>query len=188
MSRDERLKRIAASRVYLRTPVLADHAEYATLLRASEEFHRPWFPTRPPGFDPYAPEVFEQFVNTSGLASRRERRFVCSKVDDRLLGAANLSEIVRGCFQSCYLGYWMGAPFAGQGYMAEAIQHVIELAFVDLCLHRIEANIRPENEPSTRLVKSAGFRKEGYSPRYLEIDGAWRDHERWALLSDSEPE
>ena len=58
------------------------------------------------------------------------------------------------------------------------------LAFVDLSLHRIEANIRPENEPSIRLVRGAGFRKEGYSPRYLEIDGAWRDHERWALLAD----
>ena len=78
----------------------------------------------------------------------------------------------------------MGAPFAGKGYMGEALPQMVAFAFDELGLHRLEANIRPENEASLRLVQSAGFHKEGYSPRYLNIDGDWRDHERWAILAD----
>ena len=171
-------------RVYLRPPVEADEREYVDLLRVSADFHRPWSPTPPPGYDPYGHATFLEYVRSSGPAARRERRFVCRKSDDRILGAAHLSEIVRGCFQSTYLGYWVGAPFARQGYMGEAMPLVIALAFEELGLLRVEANIRPENEASIRLVKRAGFHKEGHSPRYLKIDGEWRDHERWAILAD----
>jgi len=101
-----------------------------------------------------------------------------------LLGAINLSEIVRGKFQSGYLGYYIGAAHAGQGYMTEALQLMLAVAFRRLRLHRVEANIQPNNDASIRLVKRAGFRREGYSPRYLKIAGQWRDHERWALLAE----
>ena len=97
----------------------------------------------------------------------------------------NLNEIVRGAFQSAYLGYYIGTPYAGQGYMMEALKLVIEYAFNELRLHRLEANIQPQNAASLALVKRCGFRKEGFSPRYLKIDGDWRDHERWAILVDS---
>ena len=82
------------------------------------------------------------------------------------------------------MGYYIGAPFAGRGYMTEAIRLMLRYAFRDLKLHRIEANIQPENVASIALVRRAGFRREGYSPRYLKISGRWRDHERWAILAE----
>lgn len=99
-----------------------------------------------------------------------------------MLGAVNISQIFYGSFRSAYLGYWIGAPFAGQGYMREALSLVLTQAFGSLRLHRIEANLQPTNTPSRRLVQQLGFRLEGYSPKYLKIGGRWRDHERWALL------
>jgi ribosomal-protein-alanine N-acetyltransferase len=95
-----------------------------------------------------------------------------------------LNEIVRGPAQSAYLGYWIGAPYAKQGYLTEALPLALSHAFHALGLHRVEANIMPTNRPSLALVKRAGFRREGYSPRYLKIAGRWRDHERWALLAE----
>lgn len=171
-------------RVYLREPRLRDQEEYIELLRLSAEFHKPWSPTPPPGYDPYSAEAYRRYLESMGPAARRLRRFVCRRRDARILGAIHVSEIVRGCFQSAYLGYWIGAPHAGQGYMKEALPLVVDLCFGELGLHRLEANIRPENEASIRLVRGVGFRKEGVSPRYLEIDGDWRDHERWAILAD----
>ena len=82
------------------------------------------------------------------------------------------------------LGYAIGAPYAGEGYMTEGIELVLRHAFGAMGLHRLEANIQPGNEPSIALAKRAGFRLEGFSPRYLKIDGRWRDHERWAILAE----
>jgi len=84
--------------------------------------------------------------------------------DDALLGSVNLSEIVRGPFQSAYLGYQIGAPFARQGYMTEGLGLVLHYAFARLKLHRLEANIQPENRASLALVARLGFRREGLSP------------------------
>ena len=107
---------------------------------------------------------------------------LCRRVDRAILGFFNLSQIVRRSLQSAFLGYAVGAPFAGQGYMREGIELVLQRAFVDLRLHRIEANIQPGNQASSALARGAGFQREGFSPRYLKIDGQWRDHERWAIL------
>ena len=101
------------------------------------------------------------------------------------MGSINLSQIFRGAFQSAYLGYQVAAPFAGRGYMSEALPLVLRYAFDKLKLHRLEANIQPHNAASIALVKRAGFTKEGYSPKYLKIGGRWRDHERWAMLAES---
>ena len=80
------------------------------------------------------------------------------------------------------LGYAAGKTYAGNGYMREGIDLVLRRAFADLKLHRIEANIQPGNATSLALAGGAGFRREGFSPRYLKIGGRWRDHERWAIL------
>lgn len=87
-------------------------------------------------------------------------------------------------FQSGYLAYYIGASHAGQGYMTEALQLMLRTAFRTLRLHRVEANIQPGNRASIALVERAGFRREGYSRRYLKIARRWRDHERWALLAE----
>jgi ribosomal-protein-alanine N-acetyltransferase len=96
----------------------------------------------------------------------------------------NLSEIVRGSFQSAYLGFYAFAPHHGHGYMSEGLSLVIADAFKRGGLHRLEANIQPTNGRSIALVNRLGFRLEGYSRRYLKISGRWRDHERWAITID----
>jgi ribosomal-protein-alanine N-acetyltransferase len=101
--------------------------------------------------------------------------------DGQLAGVINVSEIVRGSFQSAYLGYYAFSPHDGRGYMFQGLRAVIRDAFVVHRLHRLEANIQPVNGRSRSLVRGLGFRREGYSPRYLTISGRWRDHERWAL-------
>jgi len=99
------------------------------------------------------------------------------------VGVINLSNIVYGVFRSGYLGYYAFSGFERQGYMTQGLKAVVRYAFKTLKLHRLEANIQPGNEASIRLVASCGFHKEGYSPRYLKINGRWRDHERWAILA-----
>ena len=109
---------------------------------------------------------------------------VCRREDDAIVGVYNVSEITRGFFESAFLGYYAFAPTAGRGLMAEGLELVLRYAFRRLKLHRLEANIQPGNERSKRLVERAGFRYEGYSPRYLKIGGRWRDHERWAITRE----
>jgi ribosomal-protein-alanine N-acetyltransferase len=106
------------------------------------------------------------------------------KASAELVGVINLNEIVRGIFQSAYLGYYAFEPFAGMGLMSEGLALVLEQAFGPLGLHRLEANVQPGNQRSARLVANLGFRLEGLSPRYLKIGGRWRDHQRWAILVD----
>ena len=169
-----------AGRVYLRTPARADRAEFVSLMRASRAFHRPWAtaPTDDEAFDAYL------------LDSRRpdfEAMLVCRREDRAILGFFNLSHITRGSLQSAYLGYAVASEFTNQGYMREGIGLVVREAFNTLRLHRIEANIQPGNQASIALARGAGFRREGFSPRYLKIGGEWRDHERWALLAEDFP-
>lgn len=164
-------------RVFLREPLASDRHEFVSLMRASRSFHRPWAT---------APTDDERFA--AYLADSRrpdfEAMLVCRLEDNAIVGFFNLSQIVRRSLQSAYLGYAAGKPFAGHGYMREGIELVLRHAFVDLRLHRIEANIQPGNHSSIALAKGAGFRPEGFSPRYLKIGGRWRDHERWAILAD----
>ncbi len=173
-------------RTALRRPTLADQEEYLALRRLSAAFHRPWEPAPQPGAETYGPEAFARYLEGAKQRSR-ERLLLCRIEDGVILGALNLSEIVRGPLQSAYLGYWIGSMHAGRGYMGEGVRLILRHAFETLGLHRLEANIRPENRASIALVSRNGFRREGYSPRYLHIDGEWRDHERWAILSDELP-
>jgi ribosomal-protein-alanine N-acetyltransferase len=105
-------------------------------------------------------------------------------VAGELAGVINLSEIVRGAFRSAYLGYYAFVPHAGRGYMTEGLALALRWIFGTLRLHRVEANIQPGNAASRALVRRLGFRREGFSPRYLKIAGRWRDHERWALVAE----
>jgi ribosomal-protein-alanine N-acetyltransferase len=163
--------------VYLRAPDRRDRDEFIRLNRESIAFYRGL--TSPI----LSAEQFKGY-----LTRCRQRDFegllVCRVEDDAIVGSINLSQIVGGGFKSAYLGYQTGATFAGRGYMTEAIQLVLNHAFKDLRLHRIEANIQPHNTASIALVRRAGFKSEGYSRRYLKICGRWRDHERWALLAE----
>jgi [ribosomal protein S5]-alanine N-acetyltransferase len=163
--------------VFLRAPTHADRDEFITLMDASRSFHRPWAS---------APTDDERFAAYVADARRPdfEAMLLCRQEDSAIVGFFNLSQITRGSLQSAYLGYAVGKPFAGQGYMRAGIQLVLRHAFLSLRLHRIEANIQPDNKASIALASGAGFRREGFSPRYLKIGGRWRDHERWAILAE----
>jgi len=114
----------------------------------------------------------------------RVRLLICRRADGAIVGVVNVSEIVRAALQSAYLGYYAFQPHVGQGYMTEGLALVLRHAFRRLGLHRLEANIQPRNLASRKLVRRLGFRKEGFSPRYLKIGGRWRDHERWAIVRE----
>lgn len=100
-----------------------------------------------------------------------------------LVGVSNLNEIVRGNLQSAFLGFYALVPYVGQGLMMEGLREVVRVAFWEVGLHRLEANIQPGNGSSLRLVERLGFAREGLSPGYLKVGGRWRDHERWALVA-----
>jgi [ribosomal protein S5]-alanine N-acetyltransferase len=165
------------NRVILRSPTRSDGTEFIALNRASRRFHRGLVSP------PTTPEQFATFLQKS----RREDSvclLICLVADGAIIGAINLSQIFRGGFQNAYLGYYVGAAYAGQGYMTEALRLVLKYSFTGLKLHRLEANIQPENLASLALVKRAGFIREGYSRRYLKVCGRWRDHERWAIIAE----
>jgi ribosomal-protein-alanine N-acetyltransferase len=157
--------------------VEGDREEFLSLMRESRGFHRPWaaVPIDDARFDSYLADARKP--DYEPLLVRR-----CE--DDAIIGFFNISQITHGRLQSAYLGYAVGRRYAGQGYMREGIDLALRHAFVVLGLHRLEANIQPGNEASLALARSAGFRREGYSPRYLKISGRWRDHERWAILAE----
>lgn len=163
--------------VFLRPPTRRDEREFLLLVRASQRLHRPWVapPSTPPRFRAYLLRCQDR--DYRGL-------LVCRREDSKIVGVFNISQIFMGPLKSAYLGYWVGAPYAGRGYMAKGLALVVRHAFRTLKLHRLEANLQPGNTRSRKLVKAAGFRKEGFSPRYVKILGRWRDHERWAIAAD----
>jgi [ribosomal protein S5]-alanine N-acetyltransferase len=165
------------SRVELRDLVLADREAFLDMVRESRDLHRPWT---------YPPERADQFDDLVSRTVRDDFKCLAAvlAVLGELVGIFTISQIVRGYFQSAYLGYYANARHAGKGLMAEAMALVLDHAFGPLSLHRLEANIQPGNAPSIALARSAGFRLEGYSPRYLLIGGRWRDHERYAITAD----
>ena len=177
MSGAARRTGLRPARVRLERLHARDRDELLALNRASRAFHRGW------AAPPTTPAQFARLVARTRLPG-----FVPLVVrrheDDAIVGALEISQIVLGAFRSAYLGYQVGAPYARQGYMHEALGLALGHAFGALGLHRLEANIRPENVPSIALVRRLGFAREGYSRRYLKIGGRWRDHERWAMLAE----
>ena len=152
-----------------------DCLEYITLMQRSRKLHAPW--VNPPTTS----VEFKKLVKRAKDPSFRPL-VLCRRSDSAIVGTFNLSQIFYGPLQSAYLGFYVGAPFQGQGAMTEGLKLLIKYAFQELKLHRIEANIQPLNIRSKKLVARCGFKREGYSPKYLKIRGRWRDHERWALL------
>ncbi len=166
-----------SKRVHIRVPCQGDVSEYIEEVNKSRKFLYPWIDIKADK------SYFRKYLKR--LKSNNEGYFICSNDDDTIKGVVNLNEIVSGIFRSAYLGYYIFEPYAGQGYMSEGMRLVINHSFKNLKLHRLEANIQPENIDSIKLVKRLGFAKEGYSPRYLKIAGRWRDHERWAILKEN---
>jgi ribosomal-protein-alanine N-acetyltransferase len=167
-----------AERVYLARPRHQDGPAFIQAMQASRGLHHPWVsaPCDMPAWRRYLKRL-ERDSEEGFLVRLRGDQAIC--------GVVNLNVITYEALCSAYLSYYAVEQHAGRGYMKEGLQCVIEQAFGPLGLHRLEANIQPGNERSIRLVESLGFEREGYSPRYLMINGEWRDHERWALRADA---
>lgn len=160
--------------VYIRRVEKRDRAEFLELMLASRELHQPWI----------APPLTDRTFAHYHARTRRddhEGLLVCKRNDDHIAGVINVNNVVRGSFLSASLGYYVGAPFVGRGYMRSGLLLVVDFAFDELGLHRLEANIQPANLRSLKLVADCGFTREGSSEQFLFIDGRWRDHERWAI-------
>lgn len=177
MDRLSRTRRASASRVLLRSPAPADRGVFVAAMRASRKLHRPWLTA------PTTDEAFETLLRRA-RDDRYEPMLVCRRDDGAIVGFFTIGEIVRGPLQSAYVGYGAVAAHAGLGYMTEAMELVLDRAFGELRLHRLEANIQPANRASIALVTRCGFVREGFSERYLKIGGRWRDHERWAIRAE----
>lgn len=164
------------ARVAVREVRAEDGARFVELARGSAGFHRPWvvLPASATEFADYLARF--DGVGAVGMV-------VCLRDGGDLAGIVNINGIVRGPYQRGVLGYAAFRPYAGRGYLTEGVGLAVRYAFEQLGLHRVEADIQPENSASIRLVRRLGFRKEGVSPAFIKIDGVWRDHERWALTN-----
>ncbi|CAL9585127.1 hypothetical protein SUDANB38_05144 [Streptomyces sp. enrichment culture] len=165
-------------RVGLRPFRHEDAGEFTARARESKDLHHPWL------FPPDTAEAYAGYASALIEDPARLGYLVCERDGGAIAGFVNINNIVRGAFQCGALGYGAFAHAAGRGLMSEALALVVHHAFGPLGLHRLEANIQPGNHGSLALVRRAGFRKEGYSPAMLRVDGAWRDHERWAITAE----
>lgn len=175
--------RIEAERLTLRPPAHADFHTWVALRQTSRDFLTPWEPTW--ASDHLSRKAFTSRVNWSQRSIRDGTAmplFIIRRDDETLVGAITLDHIQRGPAQSGTTGYWIGEPFARQGFMREALQAVVHYAFTTLELSRIEAGCLPENAPSRRLLEQCGYKYEGVAQSYLQINGRWRNHVLYANL------
>jgi len=174
--KNENLK-LAGKKCFLRYPKIEDAAQYLQMSSESRKFHRGLIKMS------QNREEFEAFLERNENPAN-ECFLIIRQKDDRVAGMINLTQIFYGPFCNAYLGYGLGVKFTGEGLMTEAIELILKYAFKDLKLHRIEANVQPENTPSIAVLTRCGFTKEGFSRKYLKIGGRWRDHERFAIIKE----
>ena len=170
-------------RVRLRPPRAGDWRAWARLREDSRDFLVPWEPSWP--YDALSRAAFRRRLTQYRQEMRQDTGYaflIFRREDGRLVGGVSMSNIRRGVAQSASLGYWMGRPYARQGYMTEALEAVLDFSFDHLGLHRIEAACLPSNHASRGLLAKVGFREEGYAREYLRINGIWQDHVLFAVL------
>lgn len=181
----ELIPAITGAGVMLRTPVASDYAEWAAVREASRDFLVPWEPTWPA--DDLTRSAFRRRLRRYAEDQRSDLAyaFLIFRSDDgALVGGLTLANIRRGVAQAGSIGYWIGQPFARNGYMTAAVRALIPFCFGTLRLHRLEAACIPTNDPSIHLLEKTGFQREGYARGYLCINGSWQDHLLYARLKD----
>lgn len=175
--------RIETGRMTLRPPEHGDYRQWVALREASAEFLMPWEPVW--SADHLSRKAFTNRVYWARRAMAQGTALpvlMMRREDGALLGAITLDNMRRGPVQAGTLGYWIGAPFARQGYMREAIQAMVHYAFAELDLSRLEAACLPENAASRGVLEKTGFKYEGVAQSYLQIAGRWRNHVLYANL------
>lgn len=166
------------SKVILTPLSLADTEPFVQAVHRSTALHAGW--VEPPA----TCSAFEQYLSPNQQVCLR---FGVWNQGAELVGVTNINAIIRGAFQNGCLGFYAFTPHNGRGYMRSALADLVTLAFAEHGLHRLEANIQPENLRSCALVESLGFRLEARSPRYLRVAGVWRDHKRYAVTAEEWP-
>ena len=171
------MQELSKLRVTIRSPTRGDCTAFLSAVRRSRALHYPW--VSPPD----TPKAFGSYLERSSSDSHRGFLVIRRDGGD-IVGVINLNNLIRGAFQSAFLGYYSFSPYMGTGLIYEGMLLVLNHAFRKLKLHRLEANIQPGNRPSIALVRKCGFVREGFSRRYLKILGRWKDHEHWAILAE----
>jgi [ribosomal protein S5]-alanine N-acetyltransferase len=183
VSFNEPMPAVAGQGVSLRVPQSADHAEWAALREASRAFLTPWEPTWPS--DDLTRSAFRRRLKRYADDQRADLAYaflIFRSDDNAMVGGLTLANIRRGVAQAGSIGYWVGAPFARQGYMTAAVRALIPFCFRTLRLHRLEAACIPGNVASVSLLEKTGFTREGYARNYLCINGVWQDHLLYARV------
>lgn len=168
-----------------------DASAWREVRRRNREWLQPWEASLPP-----ESSVITDVPATFGQMVRRMRKDVRAGralpwailVDGRLAGQLTVGGITYGSLRSAYIGYWIDKELAGRGIMPAAVAMACDYCFDNVRLHRVEINIRPENAASLRVVDKIGLRKEGDRPKYLHINGDWRDHVTYVVMAGEFPE
>lgn len=173
------------TRVCLRPPRLKEWADWSRLRHGSRAHLEPWEPAWQE--DSLTRAAYRRRLRRLGIQWRRDEAYVfhiLRREDMALVGAISLTQVRRGVAQMASVGYWIGRPFARQGYMTEALAVTLDYGFGTLGLHRIEAACLPRNDASRGVLEKVGFRPEGEARQYLKINGVWEDHLLFAVLFD----
>ena len=173
-------------RLWLQTLDETDAEQVLDFVQRNKKFLKEWEPIREEDYFTIEAQSKQLSADQSQMEAGQLVKVWLFKAGDtqRTIGSLSLSNIVRGAFQSCHIGYRIDENEQGQGYMTEALKKIVEVAFEDLNLHRLEANIMPRNEASLNVVRKLGFQDEGLAKRYLKINGKWEDHIHMVLLND----
>ncbi len=173
--------------VLLRPLQVGDFAQWREVRRANREWLTKWEPSRPPG----SPDVIEDRAAFALRCQARDREWQMGLgygfgvfVGGAFAGEVNLNSIQRGAYQNGYLGYWIDHRRAGNGYTPEGVVLVLRYSFETIALHRVQISIVPRNSSSRRVVEKLDIRAEGIAQRYLEINGVWEDHMRFAMTAE----
>lgn len=181
----EVLPAVTGNGVYLRAPAPGDFNDWAMLREKSREFLTPWEPIWPA--DDLTRSAFRRRLRRYAEDQRNDIAYsflIFRSQDDALVGGLTLANVRRGVSQAGSIGYWVGAPYARQGFMTAAVQALVPFCFGSLKLHRLEAACIPTNKPSIALLEKCGFQREGYARKYLCINGTWQDHLLYARLKE----
>lgn len=176
---------VRGERLILRAPQVSDYGPWAELRAQSRTHLQPWEPSWPR--DDLTKQAFKRRVRHYQREARADQGYAFLMIDpadgERVVGGISLTNVQRGITQSASVGYWVGSTYTRRGYATDAVRTIVGFAFQCLHLHRLEAATQPANAASIRVLELNGFMREGYARDYLKIDGVWRDHLLFGLVS-----
>jgi ribosomal-protein-alanine N-acetyltransferase len=178
-------ERVAGERVAIRAFGYGDVAELTDLRIRNREFLEPWEPRRSAGFFTEGGQRAEIERDRHEWSADRTYAFAIVELPDGAMrGRIALANVVRGAWENATVGYFVDEPACGRGYASEAVALALRFAFGPCRLHRVQAAVMPHNARSIRVLEKNGLRHEGFAPRYLRLNGTWRDHELFAITAE----